>query len=231
MQSIPYFVQIIFAAVVVFVIVSFYAASGSRVFLKVVIAWVLIQSLIALSGFYTITHTTPPRIMLAILPAFMAVLMLFTTYTGKQFVNSLNLKTLALMHSIRMVVELVLYWLFLAQAMPQLMTFEGRNFDIIPAVTAPLIWYFGFVKKQLSHKLIIGWNIASIMILAFTVINGILSAPTVLQQFAFDQPAIAVLYFPFILLPTVVVPLVMVAHIATIRRFASHKSSSALSAG
>ena len=39
-----------------------------------------------------------------------------------------------------------------------------------------------------------------------------------LQQFAFSQPNIAILYFPFSLLPACVVPLVALAHLVAIRR-------------
>jgi hypothetical protein len=39
-----------------------------------------------------------------------------------------------------------------------------------------------------------------------------------LQQFGFDQPTVAVLYFPFIWLPGIVVPLVYFSHLVAIRR-------------
>jgi hypothetical protein len=42
------------------------------------------------------------------------------------------------------------------------------------------------------------------------------------QQFAFDQPNIAVLYFPFIWLPSCVVPLVLLSHLAAIRQLSNY---------
>jgi hypothetical protein len=56
-------------------------------------------------------------------------------------------------------------------------------------------------------------------------INGLLSAPTPLQQFAFDQPNIALAYFPFVLLPSVVVPMVIFAHLASIRQILTRKTN------
>jgi hypothetical protein len=50
------------------------------------------------------------------------------------------------------------------------------------------------------------------------VLNAVLSVPTAFQQFAFDQPNIAILYFPFNLLPAVVVPLVLLSHLVVIRQ-------------
>jgi hypothetical protein len=57
-----------------------------------------------------------------------------------------------------------------------------------------------------------------LVILLFTITNGILSAPTPFQLFAFDQPNIAVLYFPFVWLPGVVVSLAYYSHFMSIRK-------------
>ncbi|MEO8588376.1 MAG: hypothetical protein ABI432_03330 [Flavobacteriales bacterium] len=62
------------------------------------------------------------------------------------------------------------------------------------------------------------WNIACIGLLVNIVARAVLSAPFPFQQLAFDQPNIAVLYFPFVWLPCCVVPLVLLAHLATLRK-------------
>lgn len=94
------------------------------------------------------------------------------------------------------------------------MTFEGRNFDILSGLTAPIIFYFGFVTKQLDRKVILIWNFICLALLINIVVVAILSAPFPFQQFAFDQPNIAVLYFPFNWLPSCVVPLVLLSHLS-----------------
>jgi hypothetical protein len=98
------------------------------------------------------------------------------------------------------------------------MTFEGRNIDIISGLSAPFVYYFGFKKDKLPSAVILGWNLLCLAILLFTVINAILSAPTPLQQWAFDQPMVAILYFPFVWLPGIVVPLVILSHLSAIRQ-------------
>lgn len=130
----------------------------------------------------------------------------------------MNLKTLTLVHIVRIPVEIVLYWLFLYEKVPELMTFEGRNFDILAGLTAPIVYYFGFVKKKLDRKFIVIWNGLGLLLLMNIVINAILSAPLPFQQFAFDQPNIAIFYFPFIWLPTFIVPVVLFAHMVAIQR-------------
>lgn len=48
------------------------------------------------------------------------------------------------------------------------------------------------------------------------VIRALLSFPSPMQQLAFDQPNRAIIYFPFIWLPTVVVPIILFSHLASI---------------
>jgi len=115
-------------------------------------------------------------------------------------------------------VELVLYWLFIHKAVPQVITFEGSNFDVLSGITAPLIYYFGFVKNKLPNAVILVWNFICLSLLINVVYHAVLSVPTPLQQFGFEQPNIAITYFPFVLLPAFLVPLVLFAHMVVITR-------------
>jgi len=53
------------------------------------------------------------------------------------------------------------------------------------------------------------------------VTTALLAAPTPFQRFAFDQPNVAVLYFPFVWLPACVVPIALLAHLVAIWRLAA----------
>ncbi|MFY7909091.1 MAG: hypothetical protein ACOVO2_06045, partial [Emticicia sp.] len=77
---------------------------------------------------------------------------------------------------------------------------------------------FVFVKKTLSHKILLSWNIMCLLLLINIVFNALLASPVPFQQFAFEQPNIAILYFPYNLLPSMVVPLVLFSHLVAIRR-------------
>jgi hypothetical protein len=66
--------------------------------------------------------------------------------------------------------------------------------------------------------MILVWNFICLALLANIVINALLSTPFPFQQFAFDQPNIAILYFPFNWLPTFIVPVVLFGHLLSIRR-------------
>ena len=96
------------------------------------------------------------------------------------------------------------------------MTFEGRNFDILAGITAPLIAWLAFRGGKINRPLLIVWNIFALILLINIVVNAVLSFPSPFQQFAFEQPNLAVLYFPFQWLPSVIVPIVLFSHLASL---------------
>jgi hypothetical protein len=219
MENLPIHVSLLFGLTTFLTIALFYKATHfSKITLYLILSWLGIQTFIGLSGFYKITDTIPPRFLLLVLPPFLMIVGLFISSKGRQFIDKLDPKILTLLHVVRIPVELVLYWLFLNKCVPALMTFEGRNFDILSGLTAPIIYYFGFVTKQIDKKISLIWNVICLGLLVNIVANAILSAPFPFQKFAFDQPNIAILNFPFNWLPSCIVPLVLFAHLATIRQ-------------
>lgn len=218
------YVNIAFIITTLLTIFLFYkATNNSKTTLVIIFLWILLQATLSLSGFYTITNTFPPRFALLGLPAILFIIGLFVSEKGRVYIDSLDMKTLTLLHVIRIPVEICLYWLFLHKAIPQLMTFEGRNFDIIAGLTAPLIFYFGYVKNYIGKTILLLWNFICLGLLLNIVVNAILSAPSAFQQFGFEQPNTAIIYFPFVWLPSCVVPLVLFAHLTSIRKLLSTK--------
>jgi hypothetical protein len=64
---------------------------------------------------------------------------------------------------------------------------------------------------------LLAWNILGLILLLNVVIHGILSVPFPFQQFGLDQPNIAMLHAPYLLLPGLIVPVVLFSHLAAIR--------------
>ena len=126
--------------------------------------WMIFVGIIAIGGFYQVTETLPPRIFaFGALPAILLgvlLVVLFPTFT-----NSLPLTVLTLLHVIRLPIELVLYWLAHSGSIPQLMTFEGSNFDILSGITAPLVYLVAFRGGRTNRPLLIIWNIAALLLL------------------------------------------------------------------
>ncbi len=223
--NLPFYISLLFIFTTILTVIFFIAsineghsARKTAIVFVIIIVWLALQALLSFNNFYTVTNAIPPRFALAVVPPLLVILILFVTKSGKRFIDSLSPKILTQLHVVRIFVELTLLWLFLYKLVPKLMTFEGRNFDILAGLSAPVVAYFGFVKKSLSKKFMIGWNIACIGLLLNIVLIAILSAPFPFQKFAFDQPNIAILYFPFVWLPCFIVPVVLFSHLVLIRQ-------------
>lgn len=193
----------------------YYAAHRSGRTLLVLLAWAAVQAGLALSGFYTVTTSVPPRLALALGPPVLLILALLGTARGRAYLAGLQLEMLTLLHVVRLPVELVLLGLFLHRAVPRLMTFESRNWDILMGLSAPLVYYL-LRTRRLGSAGLIAWNFIGIALLLNIVIVALLSVPSPMQRFAFEQPNVAILYFSFEWLPAVVVPLVLLAHVAAL---------------
>lgn len=223
MENLPVYIHIIFGITTLLAVGVFCTASHKpKTTLIVLLLWLTIQTIIGVSGFYTVTNTIPPRFLLMVFPPVLLIIALFASSKGRRYIDNLNTGTLTIIHVIRIPVEIVLFWLFIHKTVPELMTFEGRNFDILSGLTAPLVYYF-FIKQRFNSKVVLFWNIICLGLLINIVINAVFSAPFPFQKFAFDQPNIAVLYFPFNWLPSCVVPLVLFSHLASIRQIIKKK--------
>ncbi len=231
LTGLPFYISLLFIFTTLITFIFFIAAlkkydSGktSIIVTLIIIAWLSLHAILAISNFYIVTDNIPPRFAILVVPPLLVILILFVTSGGRKFIDSLSLKILTQLHVVRLFVEIILYWLFLYKYIPGLMTFEGRNFDILTGLTAPLIAYYGFNKYKLSSKFMIIWNVVTLLLLLNIVVNAVLSAPFPFQQFGFDQPNIAVLYFPFIWLPGFIVPVVLFSHLVLIRRLSKINS-------
>jgi hypothetical protein len=219
MNDLPNYLNLLFILTALATAFLFYkAARNSTSVLLIILGWFLLQGLIGFNGFYLETTSLPPRILLLIAPPFVAIFIFFFTKRGKNFIDRLDLKFLTSLHTVRLPVEITLMLLFLHQQIPQIMTFEGRNFDIVSGISAPIIAFIYFRTQQTKKKLLLFWNFVCLALVLNIMIHGILSAPFPFQQFGFEQPNIGVLKFPFIWLPGFIVPVVIFSHLVSIRQ-------------
>ena len=225
MEHLPWYVATIFGITFLVGIWLFSKATHySKSLVTILMLLTLMQSALGISGFYSNIKSLTIRFPLLVAPLLFFCISLFFTSKGKAFIDSLDIKILTILHVIRIGVEISLFWLFVYKAIPQAMTFEGRNFDILSGLTAPVVYYFSFVKHKLNRQVMIVWNIACMLLLLNVVANAFLSLPARFQHFGFEQPLIAVGYFPFLLLPAILVPLVLFSNAAAIRQLVLNKN-------
>lgn len=222
-QQLPFGLALFFGATTALTVIFFYAAirranPGKALYIVAgLIAWLTILGVLANQAFFTHFNTMPPRLLLALVPVVGLATILFFTPAGQRFYDALPLSILTYLHVVRIPVEIVLYQLFVWHQVPQMMTFEGLNLDILSGLTAPIIAYLTF-KKNLHKRWLLSWHIVCLGLLLNVLIIAILSAPLPFQQLNFDQPNIGIARFPFIWLPGFVAPFVGISHLVAIRQ-------------
>lgn len=224
MDAVPGYVSVIFL-VTAFLAVWFLLQAAksvglqtlpSKILLFFLPLWIIFQCVLSIGGFYQNTDTMPPRLFVfGILPPLLLNLT-FLVFFRPGFVEKLPLQLLTLLHVVRIPVELVLYWLFLGAMVPRAMTFAGWNYDILTGILSLLVYMTAFRGSNANRAILIAFNLIGLVLLLIVVSIAALSVPSPIQQFAFEQPNRAVLTFPYSLLPTIVVPIVLFAHLASL---------------
>lgn len=213
-----------FITITLLSLILFYQGSGKdkRVLLLFTL-WILFLAVLSASGYFTNTIAKPPRFLIILLGT------TFLSFTIYRIVrkNQLNSNLLLFIHTLRLPIEIELYYLYTEKQIPVLMTFKGWNFDIFMGISATIILLFIFLSnKKLSHLFMIIWNSLGLILLLLIVVIAILSSPLPIQLMAFDQPNIAVLHFPYIFLPALIVPIVFLTHILTLKNYLSTNRNS-----
>ena len=153
MGHIPLYIHVVFILTTTLTLWFLYKGfHHSKIVLVTGLTWLVVQAIIAFTGFYQKTEAFPPRFIFLVAPTIILILAMFLTPTGRKFINNANDRWLTLLHVVRVPVEITLLVLFMNSQVPQLMTFEGRNFDIFSGITAPIVVYLAYSKKDAFQK-------------------------------------------------------------------------------
>jgi hypothetical protein len=231
MDPVPAYVSVVFIlttfASVAFLIQAIKAVGvrslPSQILIFLLPLWILFTAVLALGGFYADPGSWPPRIVLfAVFPTLLTILCYFVFFR-KTFIERLPLSLLTLLHVVRIPVEIVLLWLFLAGTIPQSMTFEGRNFDIVSGLLAPVVWFLALRRGVETRWLLVPYNLLGLGLLFNIVSIAVRAMPSPAFDPASGQPNLAVAYFPYIWLPAIVVPIVLFSHLAALWKLFAKK--------
>jgi hypothetical protein len=124
------------------------------------------------------------------------------------------------LQNFRVFVELLLWLVFLAGMLPEQMTFEGRNFDVLSGLSAPLMAWL--IYKNKTNKIVaMIWNLICLALLINIVTIAVLSTPTPWQVF-FEEPSNTVVtVLPISFLPGFLVPLAYTLHFFSLKQLLS----------
>jgi hypothetical protein len=126
--------------------------------------WLVATAVLAFNGFFQNFDVLPPRTFAIGVWPFLALTIVYLFFF-RRFLGRLPLTALTVIHVIRIPVELCLLWLHQSGQVPVEMTFEGRNFDILSGLTAPLVYFLAFRNGNVNRKLLFVWNLGALLLL------------------------------------------------------------------
>jgi hypothetical protein len=188
-------------------------------FLAGLIVWTSFVSFWSISGRMGNFKIFPVN-MIPILAVPLITILAFTfSKAGKEILIHIPAENIIKLQAFRFFVELLLLVLYLENQAPVQMTFDGRNWDILSGITAPIVALL-IVKGKISKTGLIIWNLACLGLLVNIVTVAILSMPTPLQTFMNEPSNTIVTQFPVSWLPALLVPLAYGLHFLSLRQLA-----------
>jgi hypothetical protein len=194
------------------------ARRGVRLVGLGLVSWLALTLTLAEHGFFEDFSAMPPHMLLAIGPPLLGLLALVFSRPAQPLLAALPRAWPVGAQTFRIVVEIVLWRLAVAGVAPEIMTFTGRNVDILVGLTAPVVAYCCFVRRTWPARVAGWWNVAGILILLNVVVHAQLSAPTPFRVFETDPPTTFIADVPYIWLPAFLVPLAWLLHAVSLRQ-------------
>ncbi len=195
--------------------------SKQQIFKRVsllLLAWIGIFGTLAAQGTFTDFSSFPPKLLaVPVAPIFMVIALSYSQ-VFKEVIRHIPYTWLIGFQAFRVLVEIILWAMFTREMLPEQMTFEGRNFDILVGITAPITAWLIY-KNAANRKLVLIWNLFGLALLINIVGIAILSMPSPIRQF-FNEPANTIVaVFPFVFIPGIYVPVAYTLHIFSLRKW------------
>ncbi|MBL7858567.1 MAG: hypothetical protein JNM57_12835 [Cyclobacteriaceae bacterium] len=188
------------------------------------IGWAAFTGIWSLSGIFGNFSLFPFNAVPILLIPLIVVMWLTFSKTGVEITRFITPARLVRLQSFRILVELLLWALLLAHVVPIQMTFEGRNFDILVGLTAPVVAYL-VVRNKIARTILIVWNVLGLALLINIVATAILSMPVPFRIFMNEPANTIVTTFPVSLLPSFLVPMAYFLHFLSLRQLLTGKNT------
>ena len=192
--------------------------------------WLGVLAVLAGQGYFLEFQSMPPRLTLAGLLPLVAGLLMLPTHGTRHFLAVTPPERLIYLQSFRIVMEIILWALAVQGRTPKLMTFEGRNIDILVGLTAIPIGWMVVERRAWPVWVAAAWNVVGILILANVVIHAQLALPTPFRAFVTEPSTAFLATFPYIWLVGFLVPFAFWLHAGSLVQLARRPRFNTVSA-
>ncbi|WP_420603566.1 hypothetical protein [Flagellimonas sp.] len=188
-----------------------------------IFSWLALQLFVWNTGFYY-NLSLPPRIPLfMVFPVLLFIVLFLFRNRNHSIIAAIPIALPVAVQSFRAVIEVLFYFTFLSGVLPIQVTFEGANYDVLIGLSAIAIAIYAS-RPNASSKVLIAWNIIGILVVLFAAFIFITSFyfPAIWGNtgipIAFNQ-------FPYLLLPTFLMPFAVFLHVLSIIQLTRKTSS------
>lgn len=183
------------------------------------VVWITYVCILAGTGFLADFSLPPKMVVFVVAPAILLVVAFFTMKKTATIIASFPIALAVYYQSFRVIVEILLWGLYKEGAGPDLVTFEGYNFDILAGLSAPVVAYLAYHKKVLSHRAVIAWNMIGLLLLLniVSIFISLIVKPA-LWGYAEIPVSTDFAHVPYIFVAGMFMPTAVFMHIMSIRR-------------
>jgi hypothetical protein len=185
------------------------------------VLWFIFLGVLSISGWTEDFDLFPLNMAPVLGIPFITVLILSFSKSTGEVLHHISIKNVIRLQIFRLFVEILLWLIFIQHLLPVQMTFEGRNWDVLTGISAPLMAFFFSNKKGV----LIIWNFICLGLLINIVSIAILSMPTPFRLFDNEPANTIVTVFPFIFLPGFLVPLAYTLHLISLKQLMTSTTS------
>ena len=182
------------------------------------LAWMAIAGGLASGGYLArFDHMPPPVMVVVAICVGLAAAYGFSS-AGLRLAESMPIAVLIGAQAFRLPLELVLHRAAVLKIMPEQMSYSGANFDISSGIGAAVVGFIAW-RGAAPRWLIVAWNLMGSALLC-TIMGIAVASMPMIHAFGKEPARLNtwICFFPFIWLPTVLVPAALLGHILVWRR-------------
>jgi hypothetical protein len=184
----------------------------------VLIVWFLAAVALAWMGVYAADAKRPPRIEFGLLvPVTIALVLLWRKSAFARLIGAVPQEWLVGVQVYRALGAIFLI-LYSMKKLPGVFAWPAGVGDILVGVLAPIVALAYRRAPREKRSLVLAWNILGLADLVVAIGTGLLSSPSPIQRLALDAPNELITTFPLALIPTFLVPISILLHVASLKR-------------
>jgi hypothetical protein len=177
-----------------------------------VLLWVIFQSTLSLNKWYMDRATA--HLLFPYLFTSVCILAIFIVPRLREWALGLRIEILIALQLIRLPLEGLLHWAAYHRQAPLALTFYGGSMELLFAATTPLILFL-YRKDATKYRVwMLIWSYVGAASLTTLWIRSMLSAPSTMQNWAFEIPNYLMVHFPGSWIVTVIIPILLFAQLS-----------------